>query len=330
VTLKSGQLSTPVPPRQVDSVPMETGNPVSRSMMGSRMDVLRGIALSLEEGSKTVSTRSVYARAFAAFETWCQSVGVASIPTSPETLALYVAHLRSLDRKVSTVELALVAISQTHLERRYPSPRSDPRIARMLKGYRRIPGTSQQGSHALTEREIRSMVSLLGNDVRDTRDRALLLLGFATGLRRSELVALEMRDVAFDDDGMVVVVRRGKRDQEGLGRRVRVHPRNDELCAIGALKAWTDAAAIRDGHIFRRILKNDRVLTAALSGKAVERVLKSLAKDAGLNSTKISAHSLRSGYATDAARRGVPERVLMSALGHTSLAMTLRYVRDAV
>jgi integrase len=223
-----------------------------------------------------------------------------------------------------------VAISQTHQEGGYPSPRTDPKIARILKGYRRVPGASAEGSHALTESEIRTMVSHLGGDLRDLRDLALVLLGFATGLRRSELVGLEVRDITFDDDGMVVVVRRGKRDQEGIGRRIRVHPRNDELCAISALSGWTDAAAIRDGHVFRRILKNERVLNAGLSCKVVERVLKSLAKDAALNSSKISAHSLRSGFATDAARRGVPERLIMRTLGHTSLAMTLFYLCDAV
>jgi len=191
---------------------------------------------------------------------------------------------------------------------------------------------------ALTE-DVRQMVSVLAiTDIasddetarlRGRRDAALLLVGFAAALRRSELAALTVGDVGVDADGLRVRVRRSKSDQEGAGAVLGIHYGSDsQTCPVRALRSWLLESGITQGALFRGITRSGRLLGHALSPRTVARVVKARAEAAGLDPRAYSGHSLRAGFATQAARAGVPERVIMRHTRHKDV-MTLReYIRE--
>jgi integrase len=164
------------------------------------------------------------------------------------------------------------------------------------------------------------------------RDRALLLVGFAGAFRRSELVSLDVADVAdvvFNRDGLVVTLRRGKTDQEGVGRKVGLPFGSNPLtCPVRALRAWLDVAAIARGPIFRPVDRHAHISDTKLTDQSVALIVKRCAKAPGLDWERYAGHSLRSGLATAAAMADVSERAIMAQTGHKSLPMVRRYIRD--
>jgi len=160
------------------------------------------------------------------------------------------------------------------------------------------------------------------------RDRALLLVGFGGAFRRSELVFLDVGDVAFTQDGLEVMLRRSKTDPEGRGRKVGIpFGSQASYCPVRALRAWTKAAGIEDGALFRYVTRYGQV-GGRLTGHAVAKVVKRCAGAAGLDASRYSGHSLRAGLATAAARAGKSERAIMAQTGHRSLTQVRHYVRQ--
>ena len=174
------------------------------------------------------------------------------------------------------------------------------------------------------------MVEALPVDARGLRDRALLVVGLAGGFRRSELVALEVADLAFTDDGLVVTVRRSKTDQEGEGATVGLpYGGNPDTCPVRVLRAWLEAHGIESGPAFREVTRAGVVTERPASDRAVDRAVKRAAKAAGLDVDRLSAHSLRAGLATSAARAGKADRAIMRQGRWKSRTMVDRYVREA-
>jgi integrase len=171
------------------------------------------------------------------------------------------------------------------------------------------------------------MVTALPTDLAGIRDRALLTLGFESGLRRSELVALDFEHLKWIGSDVVVTVARSKTDQEARGRRVCVRRNDGAACAVRALDAWMSVADVKTSALFRQIRKGGHLTNLRLGDRAIERTVKYAADLAGMDSSRLSGHSLRSGFATAQARMGVPERTLMLRLGHSTPEMTRRYVR---
>ena len=169
----------------------------------------------------------------------------------------------------------------------------------------------------------------LPETLRGRRDRALLLVGFAGALRRSELVALEVRDVAFEAEGMVLTIRRSKTDPEAAGQLVGI-PYGDapETCPVRALQAWLEAAQITEGAVFRPIERwSNRIEPRALEDRRVATLLQSLVRRAGLDPKNFAGHSLRSGLATAAAAGGASERAIMDQTRHKSVKQVRRYIQ---
>jgi integrase len=162
------------------------------------------------------------------------------------------------------------------------------------------------------------------------RDRALLLVGFAGGFRRSELVALDVEDLEFSSAGLVVVMRKSKTDQEGRSRRIGIpYGSTEKTCPVRSLQAWLESARISEGAVFRSLDKFQRVQPRRLSDKAVARVIKRRAKAIGLDPDRYAGHSLRAGLATSAPAGGASERAIMNQTGHRSTDMVRRYIREA-
>jgi integrase len=212
----------------------------------------------------------------------------------------------------------------------HDSPTHSQVVRMTASGIRRQLGTAPRQARPILAAELRAMVEALPDDLRGLRDRALLLIGFAAGMRRGELVALDVDDVVGEPEGLSVTIRRSKTDQEGQGRVVGiVHGSRGPLTDPGsAMWDWREAAGIGDGPLFREVDRGGRVGATRLSDRAVARIVKKAAASVGIDPTLTSGHSLRSGLATSAAAAGAPERAIMATTGHRSTAMVRRYIRQ--
>jgi integrase len=175
--------------------------------------------------------------------------------------------------------------------------------------------------------DLQKLVDVMGGDLVDVRDRALLLVGFAGALRRSELVALEVRDVDWVDGGVVVTVRRSKTDQEGRGQDVGIPHGINGACPVTSLKTWLHASGISEGPIFRRIDQWGNLGVNALHPGTVADIVKKRVSLLGLDPAQYAGHSLRAGLATSAAERGANEIQIMATTRHKSSAIVQRYIR---
>ncbi len=282
------------------------------------------------DSAKASNTRRAYQADLRGFAAWCAARGFPSLPASPATVALYLAALADGGRKVSTIERALVAISQAHKLKGLPSPRSHGAVSETMKGIRRTLGRAPSQKSPVLVEGLRSMTRLAPNTRGGIRDKALLLIGFAGAFRRSELVGLNVEDFEFTEDGLLVALRRSKTDQEGEGRRVGIpHGSDPRTCPVRALRAWLDCARIAEGPAFRSVNRMGIVSDSRLSDWAVAEIVKRYARALGMDPSRFAGHSLRAGLATSAAKAGKSERAIMNQTGHRSEAMVRKYIREA-
>jgi len=279
--------------------------------------------------AKANATRRAYAADWASFVRWCEASGVESLPASPSSVAVYLAHLAEQGRAVASIGRALVAISQAHRMSGHPSPRGAAVVTETMRGIRRTLGVAQRAKAPVLVEQLRAILEALPATTQGDRDRALLALGFAGAFRRGELVALDVADLAWTRDGLEVTVRRSKTDQEGAGRKVGIpyggHP---STCPVRAVRAWLDAAALVEGPLYRSVDRHGNV-GDRLSDRAVALVVQRHAAAHGLEAGRFGGHSLRAGLATSAAKAGKSERAIMAQTGHRSVTMVRRYIRDA-
>ncbi|WP_315927267.1 tyrosine-type recombinase/integrase [Mesorhizobium sp. SP-1A] len=289
------------------------------------------------------NTRAAYAKDWAHYSSWCRRTGFEPLPPDAGTIGLYISACAAGDARrpalsVATIERRLSGLAWNFVRRGFALDRADRHIATVLAGIRRKHARPPRQKEALLGADVLAMTATLGHDLRGLRDRAILLLGFAGGLRRSEIVGL---DVARDDraDGGsgwieifapgVLVTLRGKtgwREVE-IGRGS-----SDQSCPVVALETWMRLGRIARGPLFRRILKNGRVGAERLSDRHVARLVKQTALAAGIRADLpdgerallFAGHSLRSGLASSAE---IEERYVQKQLGHASAEMTRKYQR---
>ena len=278
--------------------------------------------------SKAENTFRGYRADWRAFCSWCEGQGFSALPSSPETVAAFIAECAER-LKVGTIQRRLNAICEAHKTVGLDSPTHYAMVANTMKGIRRTKGTAPaQKAPALTD-DIRAMVSVTDDGMIGLRDRALALLGFAGAFRRSELVALDIEDCTFAKDGLTVALRRSKTDQDGQGRKIGIpYGSNPDTCPVRTLQAWIEHTRISAGPLFRAMNRHGRIQEVRLSGIDVARIVKKLATRAGLDPAKYAGHSLRAGHATSAAIAGASERSIMNQTGHRSVQMVRRYIRD--
>ena len=243
------------------------------------------------------------------------------LPAEPETAALYlVDHAERL--AVSTLRRRLAAISEAHQAARFANPTIDPAVRVTWAGIRRAHGKAPDVKEAAVTEVVAAMVAPLADRLIDVRDRVILLIGFAGALRRSELSALDVADVVETGEGLRISVGRSKTDQEGEGHIVGItYGSNPPTCPVRAWRLWLERSGIEKGPAFRR-LSNARVTAERIAGDGIARMVKRRAKVAGYAPELFSGHSLRSGFATTAARAGVAEhRIMRQGRWTTSQAM---------
>jgi site-specific recombinase XerD len=278
--------------------------------------------------SKAESTIRGYRADWQDFCGWCEADSLSPLPASPETVAAYIAECAGR-LKVGTVQRRMNAIAEAHKAVGLESPTHHAMVTNTMKGIRRTKGTATvQKAPAVTD-DIRAMVDATATGLIGSRDRALVLLGFAGAFRRSELVGLDVEDCTFSKDGLTVTLRRSKTDQDGAGRKIGIpYGSNPETCPVRTVQAWLEVTGINGGPLFRSISRHGQVQQGRLSGIDVARVVKKLAERAGLDAAKYAGHSLRAGHATSAAIAGASERSIMNQTGHRSVQMVRRYIRD--
>lgn len=282
------------------------------------------------EAAKARSTWRMYTGDWRRFEVWCaaQTPTQEALPASPETVALYMTHMAQSGRAVASISRALVSISQRHVMGGYASPRTAAPVREVLKGIRRTLGIAPIQKQAVLQNDLVLMTTSQPDSLLGTRDRALILLGFFAALRRSELVALDVSDVDFVHEGLVVHLRRSKTDQEGAGRKIAVpYQTSAKLCPVRSVRTWLDDARITEGPIFRS-LRGRSVTQNRLDPGDVARRIKSCVASAGYDPKAFAGHSLRAGFVTCAAIDGAPERSIAATTGHKNLEMLRRYFRD--
>lgn len=230
--------------------------------------------------------------------------------------------------KQNEIERRLASLSKAHRTMGANDPCKSELVAATMRGIRRTLGTAQRQAAAILRDDLFSMVDQLGNRPKDIRDRALLLLGFATAMRRSEIAALDIADIEFITKGMLVTLRRSKTDQEGQGRKIAVPFGRTRYCPVTALKAWLEVLDQTSGPIFICINKHGHILDRRVSGEAISLVVKTRIARAGYDATLFSGHSLRAGFATSAAQAGASSYKIRQTTGHRTEASLARYVRD--
>jgi len=295
-----------------------------------RLDRLAQQARGFIEAAKAQNSRRAYRSDWRHFESWCRTHGLACLPAAPETVALYLTALAA-DHKPASLERKLTSITKAHQAAGFPTPASMQHavVSETLKGIRRTLGTAQPGKEPLLTADVRQMLDALGEGLLGCRDRALLLVGFAGGFRRSEIVSLDVEDVSETADGLVVRLRRSKTDPEAKGMTVALpYGSTAATCPVRSFRTWVAAAKITSGPAFRAVDRHGRVGRGRMNAGSVARLIKRAAEAAGLDPAGYAGHSLRAGFATQAFLNGAAEVSIMRQTRHKSLNTLRKYIRD--
>jgi len=283
--------------------------------------------------AKADATRRAYAADWVRFLSWCTRCAVDPLPASETVLKAYAAYLAQQGKAPSTIERAVSAVVYVHRRAKFPSPR--PRggeVSETLVGIRNqasLAGfTTTKKAPALAQ-HVRALVGPLTHELRDVRDRALILLGFTGAFRRAELVALDVRDIEDRAQGCKVALRRSKTDQTGKGDFKGIpFGRHEDTCAVRALRQWLRVSGITEGAVFRGVNRHGK-LTKRLLGSDVARIIKQRATAAGLDAKHFAGHSLRAGFVTEAHMRGKSTHSIMKQTGHRNVQTLYGYIRLA-
>lgn len=276
------------------------------------------------------STRKTYASAWRRFERWCTDRTIPPLPATPATICAYLADFAQQGVVSGTIEGACAAIADAHHRDGHPNPVADEPVKAVRRGIRHTLGTApRRQARPLNTDEIRQMLTGIDRTtIKGVRDAAVILLGFASALRRSELADLNLDDVEPKPEGLLVHVRQSKGDPEKRGQLVGVargnHPDTDP---ISALDAWIDLRGREPGRLFVAV-RNEQIGPQPFTGSGLARMLKDRAAAAGLPSERISGHSLRAGHATTAAMAGVDLARIAAQTRHTRISTLVEhYIR---
>jgi site-specific recombinase XerD len=282
-------------------------------------------AAEIASHARAANTIRAYRNDWAHFSSWCRTMDLQALPALPRTVTLYLAaHKHHF--AMATLNRRLSAIAAAHRIADHPFDTRCREIALVMDGLRRTKTVRQRQVTALTTPLLKRALDKTFESLADRRDRALILIGMAGALRRSELVALEVSDLTFSPEGVRLVIRRSKGDQFGEGQVIAIARTNSELCPVTNLEVYLRQGAITEGGVFRAIDRHGNV-KARMTDQSVALIVKKLTGRAGLEGD-YSGHSLRAGFATQAARSGVEERKIASTTRHKNMDVLRRYIRE--
>lgn len=280
-------------------------------------------SLAYLQNSKAANTRKSYESDWKSFVSFCTAHSLPSLPSDESTVVAYLTELAE-HHAVSTVSRHMVSIGQAHVSKGYPDVTKTADIHELMKGIRRSKSEEQRKAKPLLLSDVKTICDTLDNSLVSLRNKAILLLGFSTGCRRSELAALRYADLEFVSEGLLVHIRKSKTDQESKGMTKAI-PYGTTLCPVLAVKRWLESSGITRGNVFRSIDRFGR-LGKGITGSSIGELVKELAKNAGLHGN-YSGHSLRSGLITECATQGMQEYEIMAQTGHKSAGVLRGYMR---
>lgn len=283
--------------------------------------------------AKAANTIRAYTSDWAQFEGWCDERGLEPLPARPEAVATYLAALAMAGKADSTIGRHLAAIGWKHRQDGLVAPSlRDERmvITDTLAGIRRVQrARPSRKKAAVTAKDLTAMIAAaVGEGTRSIRDRAIMALGLAAALRRSELVMLEWRDVEMVDKGLKLTLRRSKTDQEGQGQVIAV-PSGKTLKPVERLRAWLAVRGSSAGPLFYQIDPQGRMTDKPMSDRSIARLIQKYAERVGLDPETIGGHSLRAGFLTEASRNGATIAKMQEVSRHKKVEVLLGYVRSA-
>jgi len=297
------------------------------------------------EAARATNTQRAYASDWGHFAAWCEAHGLSALPATPGTVASYLTdHADRL--KVSTLGRRLAAIRAAHSHAGCPLNLEGQAFRDVWAGIRRKHGTRPGKKRALVTADLCRVVAALPETLIGTRDRALMLIGFASALRRSELANLALGNapghrVSFTKNGLLIELNRSKSDQEGKGAVIGVpFGSHAETCPVRALRAWLDASSIVSGPVFRHVTRHGRISNSAMTGHGIALAIKRAVyraiiadgydkKTAAKFVAAVAGHSLRAGFVTSADAAGAPISKIMEQARHARFETTRGYIREA-
>lgn len=305
------------------------------------------IVQAYQRASKADATVRAYTTDAKAFEAWCARYGFRPLPATPEAVAAFLVHEAESGRASSTIGRRVAAIRYAHRLAKELDPTEDEEVRAAMKGIRRRVGVAPRQKAAATADVLALLLARTPDTLAGKRDRALLALGFAGAFRRSELVALDVSDLREDPEGLRIMVRKSKTDQESRGIEKAI-PHGRFIQPVKLVRDWLDAAGITEGPVFRPVSRSGRVRGLPTSGdtprageqsklnlgrrlttQAVADIIKKYTAAAGLDASTFGAHSLRAGYITTAAERGADLARIMDQSGHRDPRTVVGYIRRA-
>ncbi len=299
----------------------------------TNLKLLHEATLNNLKSSKANNTLRAYKSDFKDFGAFCTKHGLNSLPSEPKIVSLYLTHL-SKNSKISTLRRRLVSISMVHKLKGHYLDTKHPIIVENLMGIKRVKGSIQKGKKPILISHLKSIINVINEqkieDIKKLRDKAIILIGFGGGFRRSELISIDYEDLEFVAEGVKINVRRSKTDQFGEGMiKGLPHFTNENYCPVVNLKKWLEISKIKTGPIFRRFSKGLSLTEKRLTDQSVVLLIKEYLNLAGIENKNFAGHSLRSGFATVAAESGADERSIMSMTGHKTTQMVRRYIKEA-
>jgi len=283
--------------------------------------------------SKANNTLRAYKSDFNDFGAFCAKHRFKSMPSEPKIVSLYLTHL-SANSKISTLRRRLVSIGVVHKLKGHYLDTKHPIIIENLMGIKRKKGSIQTGKKPILINHLKQIINVIDDQkiekIKKLRNKALILVGFSGGFRRTELISIDHEDLDFVKEGVKITLRRSKTDQFGEGQ-VKGLPyfSNEKYCPVTNLKNWIFLSKIKTGPIFRRFAKGSTLTGHRLTDQSVVLIIKECLKLAGIENQNYSGHSLRSGFATVAAESGADERSIMAMTGHKTTQMVRRYIKEA-
>ena len=298
--------------------------------------VLHEETLNNLKSSKSSNTIRAYRSDFKDFGAFCAKNGFKPLPTEPKIVSLYLTHLSIKDAKMSTLRRRLVSIGVIHKLKNHYLDTKHPIIIENLMGIKRKKGSYQKGKKPILLNHLKLIIEAIDKDtsdeagIRKLRDKTIILLGFAGGFRRVELISIDFEDLEFVSEGVKIFIRKSKTDQFGEGMLKGLpYFDNQKFCPVWHLKKWLEVTKIKSGPIFKRFSKGLILGKNRLTDQSVALLLKKYLSNAGIENQNYSGHSLRSGFATVTAESGADERSIMAMTGHKTSQMVRRYIREA-
>jgi integrase len=275
------------------------------------------------------NTKLTYESCWNDFCVFAERMKAPSLPAHPALVVMYLTELAPV-QSVATLKTKLSAIRRYHEKERLPDPTQDPAVIDVMLGIVSTHGKPQRRKKAADRAILSAMLRVQPQTIQGIRNRALLLVGFAAALRRSELVALRVGDVEFLSDRMILTVRRSKTDNRAVGTALHIaRVSNRNLCAVHALQLWLTVSKIQDGFIFRKIDRWENIGADKLTPQVVRLIVQDAAARANLTASAFAAHSLRRGAVTQAARNHETTGDIRKLSRHETERMVDVYNEDA-